>query len=413
MPDINSQYQFLDQTGLQKLIKGILGVVNTRISERITLTVNSNSDEMHVPSAAAVYRAIVNSKHLKTKTITGNINEQVPLAQRSADTIYWQRDDQNDTKWQIYVWVDDDPANGDLNGTWINLGDTEVNLDNYWSKSEADVASMRYVLGINDLVNSVATKASQDSLDAVAADLADLEDTVTTLSATVDTKASQDDLDALQIAVDALPTFDDLADKVNEADLDAIPLTTIQTILDGAYAETNLFAPKHNLTVNFLYPDGRTPIATPYTAEVPELNTYTVVPPTIDGGEVYYPTVSTVTGTMGTADIVRNVTYEIVDDIDNPQHLLSIAYEGPEGFTAPATHLELVAEEAEYSVASPEVVGFTPDQAVVAGTMGNDNVIVTVTYTADAGSQEDEFNDDEPGSGAGEGSTEGGGAELG
>lgn len=59
---------------------------------------------------------------------------------------------------------------------------------------------------------------------------------------------------------------------------------------------------------------------------------------------------------------------------------LTVNYTGTP--TAVASHVEQVEEEASYSVATPTVVGYTPEQTVVSGTMGKSNVTVTVKYNA-------------------------------
>ena len=256
------RFEFLDHAGVEKLAKGILDTVNTRIAERITLDVSSQSDDMHTPSAAAVYRAIINSRHLSVKVVTGNINEQVPLETRRSDVIYWQRDSLDDTKWMIYIWNEDSTDNADLNGTWICLGDTEVNLDNYWSKSDADVASMKYVLGINDINRTLADKADATDLDT----------------------------------------------KVDESDLVGIPTSIVQTIIDQAIFDTEVFYTTHTLTINWLNAEAQ-PIAEAYTAAVRENATYNVIPPVIDG---FTCPLTSVTGTMGTEDKSIDVVYDAV-----------------------------------------------------------------------------------------------------
>ena len=88
---------------------------------------------------------------------------------------------------------------------------------------------------------------------------------------------------------------------------------------------------------------------------------------------------------MGTEPVDVTVTYTK----DPPKtHKLTINYviavetraEIPE---APEAYKAEVAEGAEYSVESPEVEGYTPDKAVVSGTMGTEDIEVTVTYTKD------------------------------
>ena len=81
-----------------------------------------------------------------------------------------------------------------------------------------------------------------------------------------------------------------------------------------------------------------------------------------------------VTGTMGTEDVTVNVTYSI------NSYTLTINYKYADGTTAAATHTESVNYNATYSVASPDITGYTADQPVVTGTMGTESVTVDVTY---------------------------------
>ncbi len=60
---------------------------------------------------------------------------------------------------------------------------------------------------------------------------------------------------------------------------------------------------------------------------------------------------------------------------------LTINYVYEDGSEAEGTHTEDVEFGKDYSVTSPDVVGYTPDKSTVAGTMPANDVKVTVTYT--------------------------------
>jgi hypothetical protein len=81
---------------------------------------------------------------------------------------------------------------------------------------------------------------------------------------------------------------------------------------------------------------------------------------------------------MGTADVTVDVTYSI------NSYNLTVNYKYADGTTAAATHTETVNYNATYSVNSPAITGYTPDQAVVSGTMGTADVTVDVTYTVNS-----------------------------
>ena len=143
-------YEFLDKEGVSNLSKAILTKVNSRIQDRIVTDVNETSDNNHVPSAAAVYTAISRMSHIKFKTHTGNIDD---ITEPNGSYIYLQRDNDQDTTWMMYVY---DESLG-----WINIGDTEVDLSNYWSKDPADVEALKLALGIAEDIAAVDAKIDQ------------------------------------------------------------------------------------------------------------------------------------------------------------------------------------------------------------------------------------------------------------
>ena len=127
----------------------------------------------------------------------------------------------------------------------------------------------------------------------------------------------------------------------------------------------------YTLTVNYLYADGTTAAAS-HTESVNYNATYSVTSPAITG---YTPDLAVVTGTMGTENVTVDVTYTI------NSYILTVNYLYADGTTAAASHTESVNYNASYSVTSPAITGYTPDLAVVTGTMGTENVTVDVTYT--------------------------------
>lgn len=143
-------YEFLDKPGVSNLSKALLSKVNSRIDERIVTTLDENSKDTQVPSALAVYNAINKMSHIKFKTHIGNIND---VADPNGSYIYLQRDDETDNTWMMYVY--------DADLGWINIGDTEVDLSNYWSKDTADVEALKLALGIPDEIVRLDTKIDE------------------------------------------------------------------------------------------------------------------------------------------------------------------------------------------------------------------------------------------------------------
>lgn len=188
------KFTFLDEVGIQKLAEALLGKVNTRIAERIVQEVNDSSDANHVASAAllntllkardasiaantaaigdnttAINEAKTSITDLETKvddnktsidtvnttlstlsekvdglthltltTVTGPITD---VTDPDPTVMYLQRDDESDTTWMMYIWSVD---------KWIPIGDTEVDLSNYWSKDDVD--EMKEALGVPEMV---------------------------------------------------------------------------------------------------------------------------------------------------------------------------------------------------------------------------------------------------------------------
>lgn len=136
MPDTtttpNNEMICVSEEMLQLLVTQILTKVNSRIAARIVNTISDESDANHVPSALAVLNFIRTfSPNMKYQTVTGSIDT---ITEPAATTIYLQRDDEADQTWVMYLPID---------GEWVSIGDTSIDLVNYWSKSEADVNALR------------------------------------------------------------------------------------------------------------------------------------------------------------------------------------------------------------------------------------------------------------------------------
>ena len=130
----------------------------------------------------------------------------------------------------------------------------------------------------------------------------------------------------------------------------------------------------HNLTIHYIY-SNQTAAAEDYTATLDYGASYNVASPTIEG---YTPDKATISGTMPDEDVEVTVTYGT--DI----HTLTIHYVYAAGGTAHDDVESQVAYGSDYSIASPAITGYTPDNATVNGTMGTENVEVTVTYSVNS-----------------------------
>ena len=128
---------------------------------------------------------------------------------------------------------------------------------------------------------------------------------------------------------------------------------------------------KHTLTVNYLFEDNSV-AATAVTKEIPEGQYYAISSPSIDG---FIPDQATVSGTMGNENITLNVTYIATRTV-------TVHYVSSDGKQMFKDYVidKLVSGDT-YSVESIVVANYTFDKAKVEGTIGSDNVEVTVTYT--------------------------------
>ena len=215
-------YQFLSEQGVLKLAEQLLGKVNVRIGERIVTEVNENSTDKQVLSAKALNALLTalqakdaefeerieeqaaqlstnataiqslteaqgtqdtkisemegniqtltetvnNLTHLTIETVTGSIDT---VTEPKTDVLYLQRDNEADTTWMMYIYQAPTVEGGV--GSWINVGDTEVDLSNYWTKDS--IEEMREALGVHDaeaipdenIVNAIETAFNNTAVD--------------------------------------------------------------------------------------------------------------------------------------------------------------------------------------------------------------------------------------------------------
>ena len=219
-------YEYLSKHGLQEISKGILNQVNRRIKERIVTTISASSDDEHVASAAAVYKAIRDSHHAKIATYTGDIND-IPLEERDPDVMYYQRDDIHDTTWMLYIWDADHQQ-------WVNVGDTEIDLSGYWSKDET--ADLREALGIPEI---------EEDITEIRGDISDINTAIDGINGSI--SGINDSISGINDSIDTIN--DELADRVRYEEIGAIPSPTIKQILDNAYDLTDPFKYEDKATV--------------------------------------------------------------------------------------------------------------------------------------------------------------------
>lgn len=136
----------------------------------------------------------------------------------------------------------------------------------------------------------------------------------------------------------------------------------------------------HSVTINYVDTEGDQ-IFTSYAAQYYYGTEYSVTSPVKAGYTPYIIESETVKhfakvveGTMGDADENIEVTY-----VPN-EYTLTVKYVYENGTTASEAETKTVTYGTDYSVKSPVITGYTPDQETVSGTMDAEGKTVTVTY---------------------------------
>lgn len=132
--------QFLDQDGLVFLYTQIKNLIEQETQLNITTTLDGDSTNQQIPGAAAVYAFVTNTigslTHIRMEIVatlptTGEPNV-IYLVRVGTSNVYAQ-----------HVFI---------NGEWIELGTTEIDLSNFWSK---DALTALTNTDIQDIIDDV------------------------------------------------------------------------------------------------------------------------------------------------------------------------------------------------------------------------------------------------------------------
>ena len=125
------------------------------------------------------------------------------------------------------------------------------------------------------------------------------------------------------------------------------------------------------LTVNYYYSEvGGEQAAEKFVARVEYGTEYNFPSPYIEG----YTPAPDVIGIMGAGSRVVNVVYTI------DQHSITIHYVGPNGEKMTSDYTAVQDYNTTYSVTSPSFSGYTADKTLVSGTVGIEDIEITVNY---------------------------------
>lgn len=136
----------------------------------------------------------------------------------------------------------------------------------------------------------------------------------------------------------------------------------------------------YTVSVKYLYEDD-TEAAPTYTEVLKAGSTYEITSPEIDN---YSPNVTKVSGVVTDSNIEYIVYYRRLPEdptpIETPKHTVTVKYLYEDGTPAAESYTEELAEGNTYSVNSPSIDTYEPDQAKVEGVIGNADVELTVIY---------------------------------
>lgn len=135
---------------------------------------------------------------------------------------------------------------------------------------------------------------------------------------------------------------------------------------------------EHTVTVQYLYEDG-SEAAPIYQGTFDEGNTYDIASPEIDG---FKADVTRIQGTIQDSDVEYVVYYTAVEPVPPgiPKHTVTIKYVYENDTTAAESVVQELEEGATYSVTSPVISDYTPDQETVNGTVADQDIEHTVVY---------------------------------
>jgi len=115
--------KFLNQDGLQYFAERFVEFIKQRTQINIVSTIDENSTNQQIPGAKAVYDFLTEALADIT-SFSFDVVHELPATGES--NIIYLLDKGSD----IYI------MHAYINGAWVELGTTEIDLSNYWSKDE-------------------------------------------------------------------------------------------------------------------------------------------------------------------------------------------------------------------------------------------------------------------------------------
>lgn len=140
----------------------------------------------------------------------------------------------------------------------------------------------------------------------------------------------------------------------------------------------------YSVTITYLY-DDQTTAAEPYIKAFQPGESFEVPSPSIDG---YKPDLDLITGIVKDSDL-NYVVYYTKNPVTPPDpvepdptpHQVTINYIYEDGTPAANSYIDELYPGENFSVISPTITGYTPDQPFISGKIGEEDLIFTVIYT--------------------------------
>lgn len=140
---------------------------------------------------------------------------------------------------------------------------------------------------------------------------------------------------------------------------------------------------EHTLKIQYLYADGSKAVD-PYEGKFHEGDNFRIESPVLYG---YTASSNIISGVMAQQDIEFKVYYtknETPVDPAAEDRTVTIKYVyAKDGSQAAADYVQTAKPGTQFNVVSPAITGYIPDQSVVSGTLGEQDLVYTVTYAAE------------------------------
>ena len=123
---------FLDRTGTQYLAEQLFQGIEQKLQSRLITSIDQDSTDQQIPTGSAIWD-LVQAALANISGLDFNVVTELPTTGENG-IIYLVKAniDPNDNTYVQWIYVDD---------TWINLGTSELDLSNYWTKDELEALS--------------------------------------------------------------------------------------------------------------------------------------------------------------------------------------------------------------------------------------------------------------------------------